>query len=590
MSTVKTQGTPRLRREGGPLAPRRSVIAAALLVSHLGAAWAQNAPATPRPFVEEQRQQERERALRQQQEAAVDARLQAEASAATTRLPDAESPCFRIERLTLGGEGAEDIQWLLSEADGRAAGLADSPLGRCLGTRGANIVLARLQQALVARGWVTARMLAAPQDLSSGTLALTLVPGRVAAVRFADPAGATTNLRTAIPLRAGELLNLRDIEQGLENLKRLPTAEADIQIEPSASAGAKPGDSDLVVQYARRFPLRTTLSLDDGGTEATGKTQAGVTLAWDGPLGLNDLAYLSLNHDAFNHSGQGTRGYTAHYSVPFGDWLMSATASASSYYQSVAGLDQDYVYSGDSSNLELRAARLVYRDASRKTSGYARAFQRASSNAINDTEVEVQRRRVGGWELGLNHREFLGSATVDANVAYRRGTGAFGSLEAPEEAFGEGTSRMRLFTADVALNAPFQIAGQRLRYSALWRAQWNRTPLTPQDRFAIGGRYTVRGFDGELNLMGERGWLVRNDIGWALGPSGAELYAGVDHGEVGGPVTAYQLGTRLTGGAIGLRGAWQGLAYDVFVGAPIRKSEGFRTARVTAGFNLNFSF
>ena len=31
--------------------------------------------------------------------------------------------------------------------------------------------------------------------------------------------------------------------------------------------------------------------------------------------------------------------------------------------------------------------------------------------------------------------------------------------------------------------------------------------------FSIGGRYTVRGFDGEASLMGERGWLLRNDIG-----------------------------------------------------------------------------
>jgi hemolysin activation/secretion protein len=39
-----------------------------------------------------------------------------------------------------------------------------------------------------------------------------------------------------------------------------------------------------------------------------------------------------------------------------------------------------------------------------------------------------------------------------------------------------------------------------------------------------------------------------------------------------------------------VRGAWQGLNYDVFVGAPISKPEGYRTAGVTTGFNLNFSF
>jgi len=50
----------------------------------------------------------------------------------------------------------------------------------------------------------------------------------------------------------------------------------------------------------------------------------------------------------------------------------------------------------------------------------------------------------------------------------------------------------------------------------------------------------VRGSDGEISLMGERGWLVRNDIGWAIptdsGQSGAELYVGADYGlSVGAP-------------------------------------------------------
>ncbi|MGR4869677.1 ShlB/FhaC/HecB family hemolysin secretion/activation protein [Variovorax sp. LARHSF232] len=564
-------------------------MAVGAFCASIGAAFAQGNPTAPRPFVEEQRQLERERALRQQQEPPVDARLPSLGPAPIERLPGDESPCFRIDRLVLAGERSDAFQWLLDEAAG-ADGLNDSPVGRCLGTRSVNIVLARAQQALVAKGWVTSRLLAAPQDLSAGVLILTLVPGRIAAIRFADSARATTSLRTAIPAQVGDLLNLRDIEQGLENLKRLPTAEADIQIEPSSGANAQPGDSDLVVKYARQFPLRTTLSIDDSGTEATGKNQAGVTVAWDGPLGLNDLAYVSLNHDAFNHSGQGTRGYTAHYSVPYGDWLFAATASASSYYQTVAGYDQDYVYSGESGNLELKASRMLTRGAAYKTGAWLGAFQRTASNAINDTEIENQRRRVSGWMLGLNHRQFIGQATVDATLGYRQGTGAFGALHAPEEEFGEGTARMRLFTADVSLNAPFEIAGQRLRYSGLWRAQWNRTPLTPQDRFSIGGRYTVRGFDGELSLMGERGWLVRNDIGWALAQTGAELYAGVDHGEVGGFSTAFQVGTRLTGGVIGVRGAWRGLNYDGFVGAPIRMPEGFRTANVTAGFNLNYSF
>ena len=570
----------------------------AFILTSCAAAFSAHAQtaSTPRPIIEEQRQQERERVLREQQERTVDDRPKPAVIESQT-LPEGESPCFRIDRLVLSGELAENFQWALDSAD-KAGDAADDWRGRCLGTKGVNVILARVQQAVIAKGFVTSRVLVGPQDLASGTLTLTLVPSRIAAIRFKAPEGdqatPTTSLRGAIPARVGELVNLRAIEQGLENLKRLPTADADIQIEASAAPDAKPGDSDLVVAYTRKpsalGPLRVSLSLDDGGTESTGKTQAGATVAWDNPLGINDLFYLSLNQDAFNHQGQGTAGQTVHYSVPYGHWLLSTTASRSDYHQSVPGQDQTYVYSGESSNAEVKLARLLYRDASRKTTASIRAFQRTSDNYIDDTEIDVQRRIVGGWEASLNHREFIGQATVDGTLSYRRGTGAFGSLEAPEEAFGEGTSHMKLFTAEASLNAPFKLGGQQFRYSGLWRAQWNRSPLTPQDRFSLGGRYSVRGFDGEESLLGERGWLIRNDLGWAMGQSGAELYAGLDFGRVGGPSVEFQVGRKLAGAVVGLRGAYQGLSYDFFVGTPISKPEGFRTANVSAGFSLIYNF
>jgi hemolysin activation/secretion protein len=562
---------------------------------------AQQSPTTPQPFVEQQRQQERERALRKQNERTVDQRPQAAPPAPAQRIPESESPCFRIDRVLLVGEQSESFQWAVADLSGPDGN--DSPIGRCLGSAGVNTVLARAQQAAIARGFVTTRVLAAPQDLSSGTLTLSLVPGRIAAIRLTPDSsstllGSSALLTTAIPARPGDLLNLRDIEQGLENLKRPPTAEADIQIEPSTAANAKPGDSDLVVKYVQSKKWRVTLSLDDSGTEATGRYQSGATVSLDNPFGLNDLLYVSANHSINNHvfgdPAKGTEGQTVHYSLPYGYWLLGFTASNSQYHQSVAGLNQDYVYAGKSNNAEIKLSRLIYRDQQRKTTVAIKGWRRESRNFVDDTEVEVQHRVVGGLELSLNHKEFIGDATLEGTLAYKRGTGGFGSRAAPEEEFGEGTSRLKLYTADISLNAPFKLGEQKLRYSGLIRAQWNRTPLTPQDRFSIGGRYTVRGFDGETSLMGERGWLLRNDIGWAIpwgaGQSGAELYAGMDYGHVGGRSTVDLLGRHLAGAVIGVRGQWTKLSYDFFIGAPISKPEGYRTAKVTLGFNLNASF
>jgi hemolysin activation/secretion protein len=227
--------------------------------------------------IEAQRQQERERALRMQQEHGVDVRRPLEGDKRRAHLPGSENPCVVIAHLVLQGDSADRFQWVLSRAADDEG--TDPPIGRCLGTAGIDLVVARLQKAIVERGYTTTRVLAGPQDLSTGTLTLTLVPGRVSDVRMDDGGTVRTSLHNAIPTRRGDLLELRDIEQGLENLKRLPTVDADIQIVPSTATDARPGDSDLVVKYIRKSPLRGTLSLDDTGTAATGTMQSGATVA-----------------------------------------------------------------------------------------------------------------------------------------------------------------------------------------------------------------------------------------------------------------------------------------------------------------------
>jgi len=530
------------------------------------------------------REKERQQQLRQREEIKPDVRLQKQnIPIATDKFPEQESPCFTISEIKLLGELSEQFVFALESV--RTA------TGRCLGVQGINVVITRVQNAIVEKGFITTRVLAAPQDLKSGTLELTMIPGIVDAIRFESDSPQRL-ISSALPTSAGDLLNLRDIEQGLENFKRVPSAEADFEIQPATAKDAQVGESDLVIRHEQKFPLRVSLSLDDGGAKSTGRNQAGLTISYDNPLSLNDLFYISLNRDfeGGDSSERGTAGYTVHYSIPWKKWLFSATGSVFDFRQTVATVNQEIRYSGESKTAELRISRSLYRDAQRRTSGYVRAYLRSSRNFINDIEVSLQRRRTAGYEVGINHREYLGRGTLDASVAYRRGTGAFNSLAAPEDPFGEGASRPEIYTASLLFNLPFSLGSQRLRYNANFRLQHNITPLVPQDRFFIGGRHTVRGFDGENVFSADRGWFIRNDISLALAKTSHEVYLGLDHGEVAGQSSELLLGKRLTGVVVGARGSYKKLSYDIFTGRPVSKPDGFRTAKNIAGFNLTYVF
>ncbi|MBI0128731.1 MULTISPECIES: ShlB/FhaC/HecB family hemolysin secretion/activation protein [Snodgrassella] len=560
-------------------------------------------PANPADIEQQQiiREQQRLKQFQEKMQPEVNVRLQPPQIEGTVNgLPQDEKPCFAIRSIKLNGDQAQRFQFALNKA------IYQSKFkpGLCLGSNGINYIMTLAQNAVIDRGYTTTRILASPQDLSTGELVLTVIPGRIHEIRYnLDNADQThvnriRRIQNEFPARSGDILNLRDLEQGLENLKRVPTVEADIQIVPAEA----PNESDVVVSWSqRKVPVRISFNADDSGSHATGRYQGGVTLSVDNPLGLSDLFYVNYNHDLGskdstvdidgNRTGSGTHGYSLHYSVPVGNWLIAFNQNYYRYHQAIAGYNQNYDYNGSSENTDLGITRMIYRNSYRKIDVSARIWRRKSHNYIDDAEIEVQRRHTAGWAIGLNHQEYLGNAILNLSAGYKRGTGADHSLRAAEEEFGEGTSRMEIITLDASLMKPFRVGKYNFSYDTSFHGQWNKTPLITQDQVSIGGRYTVRGFDGELTLMGEHGWYWNNNLNWQYLP-GHQVYAGIDVGHITGRTSEMQLGKTLAGTVLGFKGqikAGGNWYYDVFMGKPIYKPQHFRTDRTTFGFNLNYS-
>ncbi|MGK2721033.1 ShlB/FhaC/HecB family hemolysin secretion/activation protein [Serratia sp. CY68758] len=524
---------------------------------------------------EQQRQQERERALQQQNAPQADARL----SRPDVVLPDYptdERPCFIINRLTLVGESADRFQWALNAA-------ADAR-GRCLGSQGIVLAINKVQNAILAKGYVTTRVMAQEQDLTTGVLALTLQPGRIGDIRFEEPVSWRGRLWNAIPASRGDILSLRDIEQGLENFRRVLSANADIKIVP----GAEDGTSDLQVNWHEGRPVRLSLGLDDSGSKSTGRYLGSATLAIDAPFAQNDLFYANIGKDVFQHGPFGNRSHTLNYFFPVGYWAFSANYNDYTYHQNIPNANEVLRYSGKSDNIQLTVSRLLYRDQSHKLTLNLRGYRKHSTNAVDNVDIVSQKRRTAGWELGLNQRSYFGTTTLDANINWRRGTGAFNALPAPEESRHEGSARTGILLGDLGINQPFSWGDQPWRVYTSVRGQWSPNALTPQERMAIAGRYTVRGFDGEQMLSGEKGLLWRNEIAWNVFSRGHELYLAADYGRVDGPNTRHLVGHQLAGSALGVRGAlWGRFSYDLFAGVPLYKPAGFHTSGATAGFSVN---
>lgn len=114
-------------------------------------------------------------------------------------------------------------------------------------------------------------------------------------------------------------------------------------------------------------------------------------------------------------------------------------------------------------------------------------------------------------------------------------------------------------------------------------------PIYSLDWFSVGGRYSVRGYEGVHSLSGSRGWLTRNELGININKLQQNLFVALDAGGVDGMGTEYLDQSWLSGIALGLRGQiWQ-LQYDAFIAHPLWKPESFKRANSTGGFALTWT-
>ncbi|KWE70044.1 hypothetical protein WL79_20415 [Burkholderia ubonensis] len=545
---------------------------------------------------DQQARQQEEARERERTVSAPGVRSSVAASAGYPTLP-IETPCFRVDRFVVDvpdslpdGVKAKGASALPMDRFAFAREWLEHYTGQCVGKQGLDVLVKALSQDILSRGYITTRVLLPEQDLSSGALKVSLIPGVIRRVHFADEKLRGT-WKTAFPTRDGELLNLRDLEQGLEQMKRVSSQDVSMQIVP----GDVPGESDVVLDVKRGKPWTVVTSIDNSGTRATGKLQGNISLGIDNPLGLNDVFNVGASQDLeFGDKRLGSHGWNAFYSIPWGYWTATLSSYTNTYYQQIAGVNQTFVASGNSKTIDFKLARVLARSQNDVFGGYVRLSRRFGQSFIEDTEISQQRRNNTLIELGLTDRHYFGGAQFDGSLAYRQGVGGFGAQDDVLAAGGGPTYRYKMAVVDANLSVPFAIARQPFRYVTTFHGQYTGNTLYYIDDLTIGSRYTVRGFDGETMLAAARGFYWRNELQMPIGQTGQALYAGLDYGHVWGPQPVALVGTQLAGAVIGIKGTigtrLGAYGYDLFAGTPIYKPSGFTTARVTVGFQLTGQF
>jgi hemolysin activation/secretion protein len=481
--------------------------------------------------------------------------------------PQAEGekgPCFAITHVEVEGVT------LLPQA--ALAPVLERYQNSCIGLADISALLKGLTSLYVDRGYVASRFYVPAQDIAATkTLRLVAAEGSLSDIYLNGKAAASdSTLATAFPGLRGKPVNIRDVEQGLDQINRLPSNNAKTAMLP----GAQPGQSILNVENKPDKPWHFSVANNNLGQASTGYSQSSLTLGIDNLFDLNDLISLSYQHTGPDYpwpdDGVGrSNSISGSFGVPYGYWTLGLSGSWYRYNSMIPGNFSDIETSGDSGQFGISLDRVLLRDKASITTLNAALNYKQTDNFLMGNRIEVGSRQYTVGSIGISHsRRMLGGVWV-FDLGYSQGLDMFDAVRRGDPAAADADPEFSKFSATLNVTTPFEISGQKLQFATLVNGQYSPDNLFGAEQMSLGGYSNVRGTRDSI-LFGNNGVFTHNELVWRTQPWAenallaerlGELrpYAGIDYGHVfgqerfdieTGDIASWTVGSRLAGGTV----------------------------------------
>ncbi|MGU5653850.1 ShlB/FhaC/HecB family hemolysin secretion/activation protein [Aeromonas allosaccharophila] len=454
-------------------------------------------PVLALPPAEQQGIEQRQRALleeaaRQREEVARPLSLPSELS---EQVPQAQGPCFQVSNIHF--EGASQLP------ASQQTRLASPYLNSCMGLSHINALIRDVSQWYLAAGFVTSRAFLPEQDLAKGTLTIAVLEGRIEAIVVNGEPDSIT--RTLFPGLVGQVLNLRDLEQGVDHLSRLRSLSYQLDIQP----GRAPGQSTVNLKGTKGVPLQGALEFDNSGQQSTGEEQGRISLTADNLLSLAEQWSLVAGSSTDGRASHNATNWQAGFSLPYGYWLFDAGYQFSDYRNDIDSRGYVYESRGDTRTTTGSATRTLYRDGQSKISGVLGVTHRQSRNFIMDQLLETSSYQLSSLRLGLNVATRVERHFFTLNPALTLGTDWFGA----DSDRGRSAMWPQAQFEKWGLFGSYSTAGEQWGWLSTFNAQWTPDLLYSVERLSLGGEASVRGFK-EQSISGDVGGYLRNELSW----------------------------------------------------------------------------
>lgn len=285
----------------------------------------------------------------------------------------APGKCFLIASISF--DGAKHL------SDDEQRQLASGYLGKCLGMADIQSLIRDTTSLYLKKGLITSRAYIKPQSLADKSLVISVVEGRVEKLSAVADSLSPTQLWMAFPTDAGEVLNLRDLEQGLEQLNRLSENQATMELVP----GEQDGTSGILIKNTPSAFMRGSVGLTNKESDRFDILQADGNVSIDNLLGLDDNFLVSASTEVGHQDLYSkTHSYGLSGSLPLGYWLFSFNSNYFDYKQTIRGDVLNFMTHGTATVNAFSVDNMFYRGQQDKLQLTASLTRKQTKNYIEN--------------------------------------------------------------------------------------------------------------------------------------------------------------------------------------------------------------
>lgn len=418
---------------------------------------------------------------------------------AVTDSPLQDTHCWSVQGVHIGGVSLLNLQALQEQI---------KPLiSRCMGVGQINHLLTKITQLYVDAGYIASRPYLSRSPENGKSLSILVEEGFIESIELADQS-LPVSLRGAFPGMLGKPLNLRDLEQGLDQLNRLRSLDMTADIAP----GQFQGGSRIIVR-SRDTASRLSLSLgeDNLGSPSSGRDRSSLSVSLDSPLELNDSLTLGSS-DTLNRGDRFSRSRSLFYSVPYGYWTFSTFASRSEYSVPVRLATMTVDSEGRTDVLSLRSDRVLWRGQRHQLSANLQLSHKRVDNFFFNEHLAIQSPTLTVAEAGLN-MFWLDRATWNLDFSYAQGLTWFGADRDGQRLLDDlPRPQFRKVRASISQWRNGLVFSRPWRWSSQLSLQYSPDPLPAIEQVLLTDDSAVRGFQ-RNSLSGASAAIWRNTVG-----------------------------------------------------------------------------